>query len=668
MLAAVENFQHDVVELNSKKMSGLNPEQKRAVDTLKGPMLVLAGAGSGKTRVITYRIARLIKNGIPADRILGVTFTNKAAKEMQERLTALLGKRRKKKPLISTFHSLCVRILRRHITKLGYPEKFAIYNRGDQEAVAREVLREINVADTLLSPSQMLYYVSTWKSRSTNPQSAIIESDSDKAHLAAVAYDRYQELISSRGCVDFDDLLLLTEVLFTKHKDCLQEEASRFDHVLIDEYQDTNGSQYRIIQALTGVHQNLCVVGDDDQSIYGWRGAEVEHILRFKNDWPGATEILLEDNYRSREAILNFANTLIQFNSQRHDKVLRPARMGGLPPQILQFPNEAKEAAEIVFSIRRRLEQPGANPRDFAILFRTNEQPRPFETELRKAKLPYVLVGGMSFFDRKEIKDLLAYLRLADGHSDEVSLLRIINTPPRGIGKKTSQQLLQHSLDNKLPLWDVMSGRASQPTLTGATRNALGKLTSIIESAREDDSSLVDRARNMVSSINYRSEIDRLYSQAEDRAARWSSVEQVINAIADYESTANKPSMTDFLDRVLTGDQDMDDEKEKQLQKNAIALMTIHSAKGLEFPEVYMVGMEEGILPHHRSLENDEAGVEEERRLCYVAVTRAEERLTLSLSLSRLKWGKPHATMPSRFLYELTGQAERFQKKPARRK
>ena len=642
-------------------MSGLNPEQKRAVNTLSGPMLVLAGAGSGKTRVITYRIAQLIQNGIQPDRILGVTFTNKAAREMQERLTQLLGRRQPLKPLISTFHSLCVRILRRHIEKLGYPKKFAIYNRGDQESLAREVLREINVADTLLAPSQMLYFISTWKSRSVNPQQAVIECDSDKAHLAAIAYDRYQELIRSRGCVDFDDLLLLTEHLFQRDRDCLNEEAQRFDHILIDEYQDTNGSQYRIIQALATVHQNLCVVGDDDQSIYGWRGAEVEHILRFKQDWPSATEIRLEDNYRSREAILNFANTLIQFNSQRHDKVLRAARPGGLTPQILQFPNEAKEASETVYAIRRRLAQPGVEPRDFAILFRTNEQPRPFETELRKAKLPYVLVGGMSFFDRKEIKDLLAYLRLADGQNDEVSLLRIINTPPRGIGKKSVQQLLQFSLENRYPLWDVISGNAPQPGLSGAVRGGLKRLTAIVNSAREEKGSLVDRARNLVSQINYRNEIERLYSEPTDRDARWSSVEQVINAIADYEATSHKPGMTDFLDRVLVGDQEVDDEKEKQLQKNAIALMTIHSAKGLEFPEVYMVGMEEGILPHHRSLENDEAGVEEERRLCYVAVTRAEERLTLSLALSRMKWGKPHATLPSRFLYELTGQAERFQ-------
>ena len=640
-------------------MAGLNPAQNEAVNKLNGPMLVLAGAGSGKTRVITYRIAKLIRSGIAADRILGVTFTNKAAKEMQERLSELIGKKKKKRPQISTFHSLCVRILRSHIDKLGYPKKFAIYNRGDQEALAREVLREINVADSLLAPGQLLFYISNWKNKSLGPQAAVNESDTDRTHLAAIGYDRYQQLLKNRGCVDFDDLLLLTEKLFEKFEDCRQEEAGRFDHILVDEYQDTNGSQYRIVQALAQEHLNLCVVGDDDQSIYGWRGAEVQHILNFKRDWPGAKEIRLEENYRSTGSILDFANTLIGFNSVRHDKVLRAVRGAGIAPQIVQFPNEAKEAAETVLSIRKRLEQPDVEPRDIAILFRTNEQPRPFETELRKAKLPYVLVGGMSFFDRKEIKDVLAYLKLMDNQDDEVSLLRIINTPPRGIGAKSVEQLIQHAVGNQLKLWDVICGNCSQPSLSSATKRGLDQLTRIVNdfSNRKSDT-LTDRARDLIDAVNYRAELGRIYKDPNERESRLNSVEQVINAIAEYEATAKKKSLTDFLDRLLLGDQEVDDEKEKQLRKNAIALMTIHSSKGLEFPEVFLVGMEEQILPHHRSLENDEEGVEEERRLCYVAVTRAQERLTLSLSLTRLKWGKARDSRPSRFLYELIGQAE----------
>ena len=622
-------------------------------------MLVLAGAGSGKTRVITFRIAKLIASGVPRDRILGVTFTNKAANEMQERLKALIGKKAKKRPTLCTFHSLCVRILRRHIEKLGYPAKFAIYNRGDQEAIAREVLREINVAENLLAPGQLLFHISSWKSRSVNPQSAMVASDTDSAHIAAIGYDRYQQQLRNRGCVDFDDLLLLTEALFDKFEDVRAEEASRYDHILVDEYQDTNGSQYRIISAMAQEHNNLCVVGDDDQSIYGWRGAEVQHILNFKKHWPAAKEIRLEDNYRSTGSILEFANTLIQFNSVRHDKLLKAARGPGLPPKIMQYPNEAKEAAEVVHSIKKRLEDEGVEPRDFAILFRTNEQPRPFETELRKAKLPYVLVGGMSFFDRKEIKDVLAYLRLMDNQDDEVSILRIINTPPRGIGKKTIESLLTHAVSNKLKLWDVMCGKVSQPKINAGTRKGVQQLTRLINDFEDKKHlPLADRARELIQSVNYRSELDRLYPDPNERESRWNSVEQVVNALAEYEAANKDGSLNDFLDKILLGDQEMDDEKEKQLKKNAIALMTIHSSKGLEFPEVYIVGMEEGIMPHHRSLEDDEAGVEEERRLCYVAVTRAQERLSLSLSLTRLKWGKARDSKPSRFLYELIGQAE----------
>lgn len=653
-------------------MNGLNPDQHDAVNTLSGPLLVLAGAGTGKTRVITFRIAKLIKSGVPGERILGMTFTNKAANEMKERLGKMLGvslgksgrnKRSNDKsvdhtPTISTFHSLCVRILRRQIEPLGYPLKFAIYNRGDQEGLARNVLRELNVADKLLAPAQLLFWIGHWKCKSLDPQAAIVASDTDAQHLAAIGYQRYQRQLKLMGAVDFDDLLLLTERLFREHENVRADEAARFDHILVDEYQDTNTSQYRIVKALAD-HRNLCVVGDDDQSIYGWRGAEVEHILSFNRDWPDAKVVRLEDNYRSTAAIIDVANTLIKFNSTRHDKVLRAARPGGERPGVLQFPNETVEAQETVYDIQRRLELPGREPRDFAILFRTNEQPRIFETELRKAKLPYILVGGMSFFDRKEVKDVLAYLRLLDGEPDEVSVLRIINTPPRGIGKKSVENLLKHAIDNKVPLWDLVTGDATRPKLNSTTNHGLDDLAAKIEETRyqTQDDSLVDLARNMISIIRYRDELDRIYNEPDEREARWSVVEQIVNALGEYEQSAAKPRLSDFLDKLLLGEQDANDEKEKQLKKNAIALMTMHSAKGLEFPEVYIVGLEEGILPHHRSLESD-ASIDEERRLCYVGVTRAEERLTLSMSLTRMKWGKPRDTKPSRFLYELTGKAD----------
>ena len=662
-------------------MNGLNPDQLDAVNTLSGPLLVLAGAGTGKTRVITYRIVKLIETGTPRDRILAVTFTNKAANEMRERLMPMIKVKRKTadpndkykpkyakkkfaeddpQPTVSTFHSLCVKILRRRIDKLGYPLKFAIYNRGDQESLARTILREISVNDKMLAPGQLLFHIGNWKCKSLKPGDAIMHSENDAQHLAAIAYQRYQRQLKLSGAVDFDDLLLLTEELFRNHEDVRLEEAAKFDHLLIDEYQDTNTSQYRIVKALASAHRNLCVVGDDDQSIYGWRGAEVEHILSFNRDWPDAKVVRLEDNYRSTTSIIAYANTLIKFNKTRHDKILRAARPGGDKPAIIQYENETVEAAETVRSIARRLEEKGREPRDFAILFRTNEQPRPFETELRKAKLPYVLVGGMSFFDRKEVKDLLAYFRLLESEPDDISILRIVNKPPRGIGKKSIEKLLDHSVKQKVPLWDMITGDAERPKLTSNVDRGLNGLVEAIGivKSRMGGLTLVETARLLIDRTNYKAEIEKTYSTPEDRESHWAVVEQIVSALGEYERSTRKPTMSKFLDKLLLGDQSTDDDKEKQLKKNAIALMTMHSAKGLEFPEVYMVGLEEGILPHKRSLEDDDAGVPEERRLCYVGVTRAEELLTLSMSLTRMKWGKARDTQPSRFLYELTGQAD----------
>lgn len=621
--------------------------------------MVLAGAGTGKTRVITYRIAKLINQGVAADRILGVTFTNKAAAEMKERLKKLLSRKSKKEPLISTFHSLCVRILRRHIERLGYPEKFGIYSRGDQESLARSVLKDINVSDALLAPGQLLYYISRWKCKSMGPDDASLDADTDQMLLAAIGYRKYQGKLKTLGVVDFDDLLLLTEKLFSQFEDVRKEEAARFDHLLIDEYQDTNSSQYRIVTSLAQDHGNLCVVGDDDQSIYGWRGAEVEHILGFRHAWPGCKVVELVDNYRSTASIIEVANNLIKFNQTRYDKELSAARPGGLPPKIVQFPNETKEAAETILAIRNRMEQADREPRDFAILFRTKEQPRAFETELRKHKLPYVLIGGMSFFDRKEVQDVVAYLRLLSEQPDDLSVLRIINRPPRGVGKKASDAILENALQHKVELWNMLV-EGNRPQLPTAAHRGIDGLIGAIKaaSATMKNKSMVDAARRLIETVNYRAEIDRLYDDPKERQSRWAGVEQVINAMGIYEKDSRNPNITEFLDRLMLGDQDANDEKEKQLKKNAIVLMTLHSAKGLEFPEVFMVGLEEGILPHHRSLEEDGEGVEEERRLCYVGVTRAEERLTLSMSLSRMKWGKPRDTQPSRFLYELTDKAD----------
>ncbi|RIK84020.1 MAG: AAA family ATPase [Planctomycetota bacterium] len=650
----------------------LNPSQRDAVETLRGPLLVLAGAGTGKTRVVTYRIANLIRHRTSPERILAVTFTKKAAAEMKDRAAKLLGKKRDEVPEISTFHSLCVRILRRHIRRLGYPEHFAIYDRGDQEALARNALREMRVGSEVMRPGDLLAFISRWKCASVRPNSAVSQARTDKEHLAASAYRRYQNALKTAGAVDFDDLLLLTEDLFAQYGDVRRDEANRFDHLLIDEYQDTNASQYAIVKSLAAGHRNLCVVGDDDQSIYGWRGAEVEHILNFRRDWPECKVVRLEENYRSTAAILELANRVIAHNKVRHDKVLRPARPGGMRPQILQFPDETAEAEQTIESIKSRLTDPTVQPRDIAILFRTNEQPRPFEAALRKAKLPYILIGGMSFYDRKEVRDVLAYLKLLATLGDEVATLRIINTPPRGIGQSTVAALMEHAVSEGKRLWDVLAAASRLPKVSPAAAEGIKALSATIgehrrrlEAAAESKrggETLTAIATSLIAAVKYREEIERLYPAEEDRVARWNSVEEVINSLASYEQKASKrrPTLQGFLDDLLLAEREDEDDKESQLSRNAIALMTLHSAKGLEFPEVYLVGMEEGLLPHHRSvaLENEghDAAIDEERRLCYVGITRAQQRLTFSMALTRMKWGKPRDSTPSRFLFEITGQ------------
>jgi DNA helicase II / ATP-dependent DNA helicase PcrA len=652
----------------------LNSSQREAVETLRGPLLVLAGAGTGKTRVVTYRIANLIRHRTPPERILAVTFTNKAASEMQQRCAELLGKRLKLRPEISTFHSLCVRVLRRQIQRLGYPKQFVIFDRGDQESAARQTLREIRVPNETLRPGDLLYFIGRWKSGALRPVDALAAANTEKEHLAASGYRRYQDSLKAAGAVDFDDLLLLTEELFSAHSDVCRDEASRFDHLLVDEYQDTNPSQYRIVKALAAGHRNLCVVGDDDQSIYGWRGAEVEHILHFQHDWAEAKIIRLEDNYRTCEAILEFANRLIAFNTTRHEKVLRAARPAGLRPIILQCNDETEEAVQVIGDIKQRLENPGIEPRDIAILCRTNEQPRPFEMELRREKLPYVLIGGQSFYDRREVKDILAYLRVLDNPRDEPSLLRIINHPPRGIGKAAVTALLGQAIEQGRPLWELLGEVRVGDKITPVSAEAIAKFRSMIEAyaARIASESLTDVATHLVAHVRYQDELTRQYPEPNELQSRWGSVQELINSLAAFEKRSKKPTLRGFLDEVALGERDEAGDKESKLTRNAIALMTLHSAKGLEFPHVYLVGMEEGLLPHQKSVDAEKQGdgkaIDEERRLCYVGVTRAKDRLTMTLALSRMRWGKARPSEPSRFLFELTGQAENRAKTMAARR
>lgn len=636
--------------------------------TTSGPLLVLAGAGTGKTRVITYRIAELIRRGIVQERILAVTFTNKAAKEMRERAQHLLGKRQRgvQPPEISTFHALCVRILRRHADRLGYPKEFAIYDRSDQETLARGALRDIRVSADKLRPGDLLHIISGWKSQGIRPAAAETAANGDREQLAAAAYARYQTQLRACGSMDFDDLLLSTEELFEKHPEARFAEATRFDHLLIDEYQDTNGPQYRIVKALADRHRNLCVVGDDDQSIYGWRGADVSHILNFQKDWPDAKVVRLENNYRSKAPILEAANTLIAHNSSRHQKILRPFREGGLPPRILRMENETLEAESVIAELKQRMQGEDESlkwrPSDIAILFRTNEQPRAFELELRRAQIPYVLVGGMSFYDRKEVRDVLAYLRVIANPADEVSLLRVINTPARGIGAGTIEVLMQVAVVEGKPLWHILPQAAANGDIPHIAGDRVDAFRATIEQFRQQvgTGSLFDFAQQLLKTINYRAELDRVYKTPGDIEARLNSIQEFLNSIALYEQRTENATLQGFLEEAaLAGREDQKDDDKRE--RRAVTLMTLHSAKGLEFPHVYLVGMEEGLLPHQRSIV-DGKSIDEERRLAYVGVTRAQDSLTLTFCKERMKWGKPRAQIPSRFLMEMRGETERAKK------
>lgn len=639
---------------------GLNSAQADAVDTLSGPLLVLAGAGTGKTRVVTYRIANLIRHGTAPERILAVTFTNKAAGEMQERAAALLGKRRPTRPEISTFHSLCVRVLRRHITRLGYPAEFAICDRGDQESIARQALAEIDVAQETMKPGDLVNQISRWKSASVRPAQASSVARTDKEHLAAAAYRRYQNALKAAGTLDFDDLLLCTEELFEKHPEAIKAERERFRQILVDEYQDTNGSQYRIIKALATGHRNLCVVGDDDQSIYGWRGAEVAHILRFRKDWPEAKVVRLEENYRSTGEIIALANRLIVHNKNRHDKILRAGREAGPRPKLWQCKTAEAEAHAVVEEIRRQVVQREAQPRDFAILFRTNQQPRLFEQELRREKLPYVIMGSRSFFDRKEVRDILAYLKVLAHPSDDVSLRRIINLPPRGITQSTVEKIAEAAAQAKKPCGDMLATPAAVPGVTTTAATAMERFAQLLGRYRQriKHEPLAEVVTDLVREIRYEDELTRLFKDPNEAIVRWNAVQEVVNSLAEFSQKSKSGKLADFLEEIALGDRDEEDDKESKLEKNAVALLTLHAAKGLEFPQVFLVGMEEGFLPHIRSIKEEGSAIDEERRLCYVGVTRARDRLTISLALSRMKWGKPRDTIPSRFLFEMQGKSD----------
>ncbi len=637
-----------------KLLAGLNPEQRHAAETLEGPLLVLAGAGTGKTRVITYRIAHMLARFYEPESILAVTFTNKAATEMKERIAELVGRADAERLSVGTFHAFCVRRLRQHADKLGFPKGFSICDASDQQSAVKAAMRELRIAEKSLRPSFVQSRISLAKNQLMTPDQLRQESDGDD-RLVCEVWERYDAALKRQRMLDFDDLLLQTLRLLREHPEVLKAFQERWQYVLVDEYQDTNGPQYEIVRLICQQHRNLCVVGDDDQSIYSWRGADVRKILGFERDFPGAEVVRLETNYRSTKDILDCANRVIANNIARHPKELRAHAGPGEPICHFEARDEEDEAdfiaGEVGFLVRRG----DAAWKDFAILVRTQTQPRAFETRLRAAGVPYRLVGGMSFFDRKEIRDLLAYLKLLANPDDESSLLRILNSPPRGVGKTSIERVLAFATEQGISANRAFARAEEIEKVPAAAKRAVAKLLGDLGELgrRRGGAQLVETVKTMIERVGYKAEVERCYPDPQTRQVRWAAVEEMLNFAENYVRRAGRPSLAGFLEELALNAADQEDQDKKD--QDAVTLMTLHAAKGLEFPRVYLVGLEEGILPHARAAA--EGGVDEERRLMYVGITRARQHLTVSYAAERARFGKRSATTPSRFWYEMQGEA-----------
>ncbi len=628
----------------------LNPTQREAVEAVDGPVLVLAGAGTGKTKVITTRIAYLLSMGVPASAILAVTFTNKAAGEMRERLKAVAGPS-SKDVTVGTFHAFCVQVLREHGHVYGLPKKFTICDSADQLSAVKSAMRELRVYETTIKPSVLLSRISLAKNRMQTPEDYLAKGTDSKDQLVGSVWQRYQEYLTRTKTLDFDDLLLTTVRLLQDHESVRAGFEKRYRYVLVDEYQDTNHPQYEIVRLIGGGHGNVCVVGDDDQSIYGWRGADIKKILGFHHDFKGAKIVRLQTNYRSTQPILDAANMVIRKNASRHEKSLTSARGHGEDVRWMRLKDEVGEAQHVAETISRSVRAEVAKPEHFAILCRTQVQFRPFEGELRANGLPYTVVGGMSFFDRKEVRDIVAYLKLVVNPSDETALMRIINTPSRGIGKASLDRVIEFATEQGIPASAAFERAEEIEGLSPKSVEGYGKLRESIDESGLADAGveLVSRLEKFLDVIGYRAEITRLYPGPMVREARWAGVLEVLNFAENHVRRAKDPSLQSFLEELALTSGDTPGEK-KDHRGDAVTLMTLHAAKGLEFPHVFLVGMEEGFLPHARAVA--EGGIEEERRLAYVGITRAMRTLTLSYAFERAKYGKLSRSIPSRFLFE----------------
>lgn len=630
-------------------LRNLNPEQRRAVEQVDGPLLILAGAGSGKTRVITYRIAHLIEScGVQPENILAVTFTNKAADQMKERVFRLLNGTRSANPLICTFHSLCVRILRKDIEVLGYSRDFAIYDESDQESLMRNCVKGLGLDGKLWTPRAALSLISHAKNHGISPSQFYASAADPRKEQVAVLYEHYEKSMKRLNALDFDDLLVRAVDLLGNFPDVRRRYNEKFKHILVDEYQDTNRTQYRLIRLLTHNQQNLCVVGDEDQSIYRWRGADIQNILSFEQDFPNTSIIKLEQNYRSTQVILDAASAVVANNLARKGKSLWTDRRRG---DLIAFFEAHDAENEALFVAQKILEsQKSAPETKGAVLYRTNAQSRSFEEAFRRFGIQYHIVGGFSFYERAEIKDILSYLRFCVNPNDTVSLERIINTPPRGIGRSTVEALEQLAQKSGLTLWEAIERALIEKTLAERSLKALNGFRNLIQAiqAKLEQQSLAELIQFVTEASGYRRVLQD--EDTEEALARIENLDELMNAAAD--SVERNETLCDFLDHAaLVSDQDDFDEAAN------VSLMTLHSAKGLEFHMVFVVGLEEGLFPHSRSLMFQEE-LEEERRLFYVGMTRAQDQLILSRARSRRFYGAESfdITEPSRFLDEIPSE------------
>lgn len=626
----------------------LNEQQKEAVLCTEGPLLVLAGAGSGKTRVLTHRIAHLIADkGVNPWNILAITFTNKAAGEMRERVDRLVEEGAQS-IWVSTFHSACVRILRRYIELLGYDNNFTIYDTDDQRTLMKQVLRRLDLDPKQYKERAMLSVISNAKNELISPDTFFRDAQGDwRQKRIAEIYQRYQEELKSNNALDFDDLIFKTVDLLRTNADVREYYQERFRYIMVDEYQDTNSAQFALIELLAGKYKNLCVVGDDDQSIYKFRGANIRNILDFEKTYPGARVIKLEQNYRSTSHILDAANAVIRNNKGRKPKTLWTANGEGVPVSFRQFEQASEEADGIVRDIRAD----GRDYQDYAVLYRTNAQSRLIEEKCIAGSVPYRIVGGVNFYQRREIKDVLAYLKTIANGLDDLAVQRIINVPRRGIGDTSIGKLTAWQMENGGSFFEACENAGKVPGL-GRAAGKIGDFVSQIghfRSMMDEGASPKEIIEAVLDETGYQKELETA-DEAIEAQSRLENIDELISKAADYEENGGQPGLDAFLEEVaLVADIDRMDETE-----HCVTLMTLHGAKGLEFPVVYMSGMEDGLFPSYMAVTSDDStDFEEERRLCYVGITRAKERLVLTAARLRMMNGETHFNQPSRFVEEI---------------